>query len=98
MTIGSIGELVGCSFEISDSKNRERIYRRTRAALYRQRRKRDHELVASQPSCSFDGTLEVEILHNAYAHPLHDHLMNWVAGNALGRTQPGRGFQSILKS
>src|SRR5262245_48152376 len=74
---------------IAHSKDRERIHRRPRASLHRERRKRDHEFVASQPSCCFDGMLEVEILHNVYAHPLHDHLMNWVAGNALGCTPAG---------
>src|SRR5437879_4242669 len=54
-------------------KDRQRVDRRTGSALDGQWCKRDHELIAVQPPRRIDGPLEVEILHDADAHRLHDH-------------------------
>src|SRR5262249_3738991 len=67
------------------SKDSQRIHRRSRAPLYRQRRECDHELVTFQAPGCINSTLEIEILHNAYAHPFHDHLMDRVSDDALSR-------------
>ena len=72
-------------------KDRQRIDRRAGPSLDGQWCKRDHELIAVQPPRRFDGPLEVEILHDADAHRFHDHLVNWISGDALGGSPAGTG-------
>ena len=61
----------------------ERIERRAGAALDRERREGQHELVALQAARGLDGALEIEIFHNADAHPVQHGLVNGIDGDAL---------------
>src|SRR6185436_8489927 len=55
--------------DAAPSECHQRIDRRSGAAFDRQRRERDHKLVAVQPASSCSQFLEVEALHDVDPHP-----------------------------
>src|SRR5690242_251640 len=64
-------------------ENGQRIQGRAGATFDGKRREGEHELVALQAARGFHGALEVEIFHDADAHPVEHGLVYGIHGNAL---------------